>query len=514
MTNPRPDKDNTGAPAEGGSPLSALWEEVFASILEENRDNVLLRLTLSGLKPVSFDEKRAGFWHPSRFYALMAEQHFIPLITDHFEKITGLRPEIVIDRPDETPQTRAEAELRSLGDRTPDTVDGGGEDEKKAPSEIIREAMEAGFPDPRGGHAGPSEKKPDQGGIPSLSAAGASSNPIHRSEYTFENFIVGNSNKFAHAAALGVASDPGKRYNPLFIYGDSGLGKTHLLYAITNKVSKEHPTYRQIYIKSEEFTNEMIQAIGKGTTQAFRDKYRRADLLLIDDIQFIAGRDATQEEFFHTFNTLYEDHKQIIITSDRPPRDIKTLEERLRTRFEWGLIADIKAPDYELRIAIMQNKAQAMNLTIPKSVYEYLSSNLVDNVRQLEGAIKKIAAQSYLTREPITLELAQDCVADMIRGPKGEDISVDRIIKAVSVKYGVSEDDIRSGRRSREIAGARNISMYVARRLTDMSFPQIASEFGRDHTTVMSNIKSVESRIKADSTFEKEIIDLMEEIKG
>ena len=510
-----PDKDNTtGAPAEGASPLKALWEEVFASILLDNKDNILLKITLSGLQPVSFDEKTVRFWQPSRFYAIMADRHFIGIITDHFDKITGLRPEIIIDRPDETPPTQAEDELRKMGDRTPDLIVRPGEmpEEKKTPAEIIKEAIETALPDPA---SGISQTPREKTGEPSLGSGSAPVAPLpRRSDYTFENFIVGNSNKFAHAAALGVAAEPGRRYNPLFIYGDSGLGKTHLLYAITNKVAKEHPTYRQLYIKSEEFTNELIQAIGKGTTQAFRDKYRRADLLLIDDIQFIAGRDATQEEFFHTFNTLYEDHRQIIITSDRPPRDIKTLEDRLRTRFEWGLIADIKAPDYELRIAIMQNKAQAMGLTIPKAVYEYLSSNLVDNVRQLEGAIKKIAAQSYLTREPITLDLAQDCVSDMIRGPKAEDVSMDRIIKAVSVRYGVTEEDIKSGRRSREIAGARNISMYIARRLTDMSFPQIAAEFGRDHTTVMSNIKSVENRIKDDSTFEKEIIDLMDEIKG
>lgn len=336
---------------------------------------------------------------------------------------------------------------------------------------------------------------------------------LHRAEYTFDNFIVGSSNKFAHAACTAVADKPGKSWNPLYIHGPSGLGKTHLLYAIINSVVERHPKSIIVYVNGEKFTNEIIEAIARGATSQFRAKYRTADMLLIDDIQFIAGKDATQEEFFHTFNALYEEQKQIIITSDRPPRDIRTLEERLRTRFEWGLIADIKPPDYELRIAIMQNKANAMGMNIPLDVFRFLSENLRSNVRQLEGAIKKIYAQSYLTKEPVTVEMALHCISDMVSGQQRAAVTPDRIIAGVSNKYGVSADDLKSKKRSQDIAEPRHIAIYIMRRMTEMSLPQIGREFNRDHTTIMSSIAKIDERIKNNSVFEIEINELMKDLQ-
>jgi chromosomal replication initiator protein len=334
-----------------------------------------------------------------------------------------------------------------------------------------------------------------------------------KQEYTFETFIVGNSNKFAHAACFAVANNPAREYNPLFIYGASGLGKTHLLYAISNKIISKYPETNIIYVKGDEFTNQMIEAIGTGSTQKFREKYRGADVLLIDDIQFIAGKDSTQEEFFHTFNALYEDEKQIIMTSDRPPRDIKTLEDRLKTRFEWGLIADVQPPDFELRIAIMRNKAQRKNTTVPDDVLDYLAENLRSNVRQLEGAVKKIAAQSYLNNEPITLELATDCTIDVFSGNEPVSVTVDKIIAQVAKKYGVDGAMIRGPKRTREITGPRHIAVYIIRKLTEMSLPNIAKIFGRDHTTIMASLDKVESDLKANISLEFEINDIIKEIR-
>ena len=271
------------------------------------------------------------------------------------------------------------------------------------------------------------------------------------SRYTFENFIVGSSNTFAHAACTAVAREGSAAgYNPLFIYGDSGLGKTHLLYAIINETLKNHPGTKIVYAKGEDFTNEIIAAIAGATTLKFREKYRKADMLLIDDIQFIAGKNSTQEEFFHTFNTLYEDNKQIVLTSDRPPKDIKPLEDRLKNRFEWGLLADIQVPDYELRIAIMQNKAKSFHASFPNEVFEFLAENLRSNVRQMEGAIKKIAAQAFLNNEPVSVELATRCISDIVTGSEPDSVIVEKVIAAVSKKYGIAEDEIRGKKRNQE----------------------------------------------------------------
>lgn len=332
------------------------------------------------------------------------------------------------------------------------------------------------------------------------------------SEYTFENFIVGGSNKFAHAACIAVASHPSTEYNPLFIYGSSGLGKTHLLNAIMNQISKNNPNMNIIYVKGEDFTNQMIDSIAHKSQEQFRAKYRKADVLLVDDIQFIAGKDSTQEEFFHTFNALYEAHKQIIMTSDRPPKDIKTLEERLRTRFDWGLIADIQPPDFELRIAIMRNKAKNVGLNISDEVCKLIAENLKSNIRQIEGAIKRICARSLLNGEPITVEMARECIGAYISADEPPQITSKKIVSRVSKKYGISEDDIYGRKRSKPIANARNISMYIIRKLTDMTLVQIAQTFDRDHSTVMSAIKAVQDDISANPLFEIEINDLIKEI--
>lgn len=338
--------------------------------------------------------------------------------------------------------------------------------------------------------------------------------PIYNFEYTFDNFIVGSTNKFAHAACLSVANHPATNYNPLFIYGNSGLGKTHLLCAIINRMKENNPAVKIIYTKGEDFTNQMISCLANKTMEDFRDKYRKCDVLLIDDVQFIAGKVSTQEEFFHTFNALFEDKRQIILTSDRPPRDIKTLEDRLKSRFEWGLLADIEPPDLELRIAIIKKKAEQVNITLPNDVLTFLGENLRSNIRQIEGAIKKLAALSFISGRSITMEVARDCISELLGGAEPVNVTVDKIFSAIYRKYGISKEDLTGKKRNKEIANARHIAIYLIRELTEMSYPNIGKIFERDHATVISSCNTVTHKLHQDSDFSFDLSELKKDIKG
>ncbi len=332
------------------------------------------------------------------------------------------------------------------------------------------------------------------------------------SNYTFENFVVGESNKFAYKASRAVADNP-TAYNPLFIYGQSGLGKTHLMKAIAAEIMKKNPDYNVIIAKGESFTNELIEALAKKDTAGFKEKYRRADMLLIDDIQFIAGKVSTQEEFFHTFNALYEANKQIVLTSDRPPKDMKQLEDRLRSRFESGLIIDIQPPDAELRMAILKRKAMIINLDISNEVLTFVAENVKNNIRQIEGVIKKLGAYNFVTNKPITLEVAKSQLAGVLSGKESPEVTVDRIITEISKKYHVTPEDIKGKKRTKDIATARHVAVYVIRKATDMSLQSIAKIFGRDHTTMMSSIDVVENEMEVDATFEHEVKSLIREFQ-
>ena len=350
-------------------------------------------------------------------------------------------------------------------------------------------------------------------GVPAKPVALGSTMPVVNFEYTFDNFIVGNSNKFAHAACVAVAENPAMNYNPLFIHGPSGLGKTHLLYAITNEIKRKNPSANIIYIKGEDFTNQMIESLAKSAMAQFRDKYRTCDVLLIDDIQFLAGKVSTQEEFFHTFNALYEDGKQIILTSDRPPKDIKPLEDRLRTRFEWGLIADIQPPDIELRIAIFKNKINQAGIKVSDEVITYLAENLRSHIRQIEGAVKKLVAIKFLSGKEIDMEVAQNCMTELLGNAEPVSVTVDKIFSAVDKKYNVKKSDLVGKSRVKEIANARHVAIYLIRTLTEMSLPNIGKIFNRDHATVMSSIDNVEKRLDSSQQFEAEINEIIKEIK-
>ena len=344
--------------------------------------------------------------------------------------------------------------------------------------------------------------------------------PDYKSDFTFDNFIVGASNKFAYAVATAVANkdynDPqvisSNLYNPLFIYGPSGVGKTHLLYAITNSISKRFPEKKIIYVKGEEFTNQLIDAIQKKTTSQFRDKYRKVDVLLIDDIHFVAGRISTQEELFNTFNAVYEDHKQIILTSDRPPNEIKTLEERLRTRFLSGLLADISLPDYDLRLAILKQKSQQFNLSLSSQSLAYLAENIGSSIRQLEGVIKKLGALQLLEDVSLDFERVRASVKEFIQ-PKGSDEEkMGEIIAAVSQKYNISKEDILSDKRKKEIAMARHICVYLARSLTSLSQSQIGKALNRDRTTIVSSESVVKQEMDENTDFAYEINELSRQL--
>lgn len=332
--------------------------------------------------------------------------------------------------------------------------------------------------------------------------------------YTFDTFIVGPSNKFAHAASVAVAANPANAYNPLFIYGASGLGKTHLLHAICTDIKKNRSDYNIIYVKGDEFANEMITSIQDKTTPAFREKYRQASVLLVDDIQFIGGKESTQEEFFHTFNTLYESGKQIVLASDRPPKEIKTLEDRLRTRFEWGLLADIQPPDFETRIAIIRRKAQLLDIQIPDDVAEYIANRLKTNIRQLEGAVKKLKAYKLLQGTSPSIVIAQNAIRDILNDNQPVPVTVERIIAEVGRTYGITPQDIRSNKRNAQISSARQISIYIVREITQMSMSTIGEEFGgRDHSTIVYAIQQVEKNMKKDLRYKETIEDIIKNIR-
>ncbi|MEG1180689.1 MAG: chromosomal replication initiator protein DnaA, partial [Oscillospiraceae bacterium] len=340
------------------------------------------------------------------------------------------------------------------------------------------------------------------------------SSPTGESAYTFESFIVGPDNRFAHAAAQAVAANPAGAYNPLFIYGASGLGKTHLLLAIKNDLVVTNPSLKVVYISGETFTNELINAIGAGNTEPFHEKYRTVDVLLVDDVQFIGGKEATQQEFFHTFNALHNAHKQIVLTSDRPPKEIKSLEERLRTRFEWGLLADVQPPDVETRISILYRKADLLGLELPGDVAEFIATRIKSNVRQLEGSIKKLNAHRLMDNIPPTIGLAQNVIKDILSEQQPTPVTVEKIIDEVARTYSVTAEDMRSNKQNAVISAARQIAMYVVREVTGLTMENIGIEFGgRNHATVVYAISKVQKALDSDIRMRETVEDIVKNSK-
>ena len=441
------------------------FEELFSVVKEyckTQMTEVAYKIWIKDIEAVSFDNDTVVLGVSSEFKKNIVTEKYKSLLSKGFEEALGFPVEINIVVVDEDPQKQPEPipEVQGVKDVSP-LLDSGDYD------------------------------------------------------YTFDTFIVGSSNKFAHAAALAVATHDTRNYNPLFIHGDSGLGKTHLLFAIMNEVKSRKPDALVIYVKGEQFTNELIAAIGHQSTPEFREKYRKADYLLVDDIQFIAGRDSTQEEFFHTFNTLYEAGKQIVLTSDRPPKEIKTLEDRLRTRFEMGLMADIQPADFETRIAIIQRKAELLHMDMPLEVEEYIANNLKSNIRQLEGAVKNIKANSLIyENKPVTILMAQNAIRDILNDSQPVPVTIGKIITEVARTFNVSEQDIKSNKRAANISRARQVAMYVIKDITQMSMAAIGDEFGgRDHSTVVYAISQTEKAMKTDSRLRETIEDITKNVR-
>jgi chromosomal replication initiator protein len=333
--------------------------------------------------------------------------------------------------------------------------------------------------------------------------------------YSFETFVIGPSNRFAHAAALAVAEQPARKYNPLFIYGDAGLGKTHLLQAIGHYVRENYPTYRVRYVTSEAFLNEFIDAVRTRTNDAFKRRYRDVDVLLVDDIQFIEGKTETQEEFFHTFNSLHQANRQIVLSSDRPPDAIGTLEERLRSRFKMGLITDVQPPDLETRLAILRNKAEREATWIPPEVLEFIATNITDNIRVLEGALIRVVAFANLTAEPLTVETAAHVLGDLLTSRQPKPITPAVILEATSKMFGIPIEEITGKKRQRPLVTARQVAMYVFRELTDLSYPAIAREFGgRDHTTVIHAVEKISAQMQTHRPTYDQVTELVQTVRS
>jgi chromosomal replication initiator protein len=407
---------------------------------------------------------------PNKFYLDWVKEHYLPLIEKSIEEITGQRVKIIFT-------------IQSAKDHPA----------------AIRAALPAAK-EPLRTRSVPEKATP----------AAASLNP----KYTFDNFVVGSTNKFCHAASVAVAQSPGKTYNPLFIYGGVGLGKTHLMQAIGHFINQKNRKLHVNYVSSEKFTNQLIESIQNRTTVKFRNAYRNVDVLLIDDIHFLEGKEQTQEEFFHTFNTLYDNHKQIVISSDRPPKEIPRLEERLVSRFEWGLIADLQPPDLETRIAIVRKKAEISNLPLPDEIATFLANRIKSNIRKLEGALIRVVSYASLTGSKLTIEIAEEVLHDILISEAAQMISVDDIQKSVAELYDVRVADMKSQKRPKAIAYPRQVAMYLTRSLTQLSLPEIGDAFGgRDHSTVLHAVRLVEAKLKDDYSLRKNINAVTQKLK-
>jgi chromosomal replication initiator protein len=347
----------------------------------------------------------------------------------------------------------------------------------------------------------------------SQESAAQNSAPLLNPKYTFDTFVVGNSNLFAHAASLAVAEAPAMSYNPLFIYGGAGLGKTHLLYAIGHYIHEQYPNFKVMYVTMENFTNEFIRAIQTNANEAFRNRYRNVDTLLIDDVQVIAGKERTQEELFHTFNALFEAQKQIVLSSDKPPRQID-IEERLRSRFEWGLIADIQPPDLETRIAILQKKAETEGIPVEADVLEFIAMRSENNIRELQGALNRAAAFARVSQKPLDLALAREALKELISASSSRMVSPESIVAKVSERFGVSVEELKSKNKQRRIADARQVCMYLVREMTDLSLPRIGEIFNRDHTTVLHGWRTISSAMAEDAEMRTLLADMQRELFG
>ena len=449
-----------------------------------NSAPAIFNLWFGGLRLVSLTEKKATFVTPTLLRKNILTMSYKETIEQTLEEILSYHAEVEI-------LTEAENKSEPKPSPAPSEI------EDDIDEDILKEGKEE------------EKKVAEYINTPSDTAERKST----LEEYTFDNFVEGSSNKLARAACYAVAEEP-NTYNPLFIYGHSGLGKTHLLFAVINYMRKNHPELKIVYKKCETFLDELIKAIKQGSTAPFKEKYRSADVLLIDDVQFLAGKEQTQEEFFHTFSALYESDKQIILTSDRPPKDIKPLEDRLRSRFEGGLIADVQPPSFELRIAIIKKKADAMGLSISNELIEYMAERLRNNIRQIEGVLKKIYAIYSLTSAEVTKDKIDDVISIIDPGNIPIDTLIERILGAVSRAYGVSVEDMKSKKRTDSIASARHVAIYVIKHLTDLTLKEIGAVFDRDYSTVISSIDKVEKNISTVNNYENDINKIIKEVKG
>ncbi len=504
-----------------------IWEDIKVKLCgKPNFGSAMVELWLIPLELLSFDNGKISFTCPSKYKTAIINSKYIDTISEAFEPYLDYLPEVEIFYKDRetgeilykhitvgSPESRA-GQITDFSKIRPKD-----EENKSEITPFFRELPADDmkpFSDEKSFEGDSSEENDE------LPKSKKNLLPPLNFEYTFENFIEGSSNSFARAACWAVATNvveaeegcTASQYNPLFLYGPSGIGKTHLMYAITNKISKERPEAHITYIKGEDFTNELIESLSHQSMNKFREKYRHCDILMIDDIQFIAGKVSTQEEFFHTFNALYENEKQIIMTSDRPPREINDLEKRLVSRFEMGLLADIQPPDIELRTAIIKKKAEQGNVKIPDDVLVFLAENLRSNIRQIEGAIKKLSALSFLSGKTITLDVASNLLSELLGGAEPIGVTVDKIFLSLYQKYGISREDLVGGVRTRDIAKTRHIAIYLIRHITEMSFPNIGKIFNRDHTTIMASYDNIEKRMVKENMFAVEINELVKEIEN
>ncbi len=477
--------------------MQAIWEQILSKVQESLSESVCNKW-LRPVRPLSLTDQTLTIGTPNDFYKEWILDRYIPFLEDAVLDTTGNKLHITIqsldiplkkERPAKKPTKKPTKEdIIKEGAPVQDTL-------------INDETPSIETSSIHQSHEFPEQIAP---GDPSTL------NP----RYTFDTFVTGKSNQLAHAAALAVAASPGQKFNPFFMYGGVGLGKTHLMQAIGHQILKTNPDKRVLYVSSEKFTNELINSIRDNDPEIFRQKYRTVDVLLVDDIQFLSGKTGTQEEFFHTFNTLRDTNKQIILSSDRPPREVDKLAERLRSRFEWGLITDIQAPDLETRIAILKKKALIDNLNVPNDVMVYIASRIDSNIRELEGALTRAVAYASLTQQPITTKVVTEALKNIFADNKTKKITLDIIQEIIADYFKIKIDELHSKKRTREIAFPRQIAMYLCRELTDTSLPRIGNFFGgRDHTTVLHAYDKINAEKETDKKLSKTLKELIGRIR-